>query len=55
MIRDPNSIEYEIAQRQLVMKYLPQNSMFAHIQGILDRYGLSSIFELMCNSPSKPK
>ena len=54
MIRDPNSTEYEIAQRQLVMRDLPPNSTFSHLQCILDQYGLPSIFELLRNTPSKP-
>ena len=52
MIRDQNSIEYEIAQRQIVMRDMPQKSMFTHIQCLLDLYGLPSVFEPMCNTPT---
>ena len=51
MIRNENSVEYEIAKRQLVMKDTPRESIFTHIQSILDRYGLPSVFELL-NSPA---
>ena len=53
LMRDQNSIEYEIAQRQIVMRDMPQKSMFTHIQCLLDLYGLPSVFELMCNTPPK--
>ena len=53
MMRDQNSIEYEIAQRQIVMRDMPQKSMFTHIQCLLEQYGLPSVFELMCNTPPK--
>ena len=53
MMRDQNSIEYKIAQRQIVMRDMPQKSMFTHIQCLLDLYGLPSVFELMCNTPTK--
>ena len=53
MIRDQSSIEYEIAQRQIVMRDMPQKSMFIHIQCLFDLYGLPSVFELMCNTPPK--
>ena len=36
MMRDQKSIEYEIAQRQIVMKDFPDKSMFTHIQCLLD-------------------
>ena len=40
MIRNENSVEYEIAKRQLVMKDTPRECIFTHIQSILDRYDL---------------
>ena len=53
MMRDQNSIKYEIAQRQIVLRDMPQKSIFTHIQCLLDMYGLPSVFELMCNTPPK--
>ena len=38
MIRDPNAIQYEIAQRQLVMRDLPQKRMFTHISMVCHQY-----------------
>ena len=43
MMRDQKSIEYEIAQRQIVMKDFPDKSMFTHIQCLLDLYDLPSV------------
>ena len=53
MMRDQKSIEYEIAQRQIVMKDFPDKSMFTHIQCLLDLYDLPSVFELMSNTLPK--
>ena len=53
MIRNENSIEYEIAQRQLVMRESPRESIFTHIQSITDQYGLPSVFELLNDPPAK--
>ena len=53
MMRDQNSIEYEIAQRQIVMRDMHQKSMFTYIQCLVDLYGLPSVFELMCNTLPK--
>ena len=44
MIRNGDSIEYEIAQRQLVMKEPHQKSLFNFIKDILELYELPSIF-----------
>ena len=43
MMRDQNSIENETAQRQIVMRDMPQKSMFTHIQCLLDLYALPSV------------
>ena len=53
MIRNENSVEYEIAKRQLVMKDTHRESIFTHIQSILDRYGLPSVFEFLNSQPTK--
>ena len=44
MIRNGDSNEYEIAQRQLVMKEPHQKSLFNFIKDILELYELPSIF-----------
>ena len=53
MIRDKTSIEYEIAQRQLVMREDPRDSMFTYIKSILEYYDLPSVFWLLNNPPTK--
>ena len=53
IIRNPNSIELEIAKRQLLMREKPQKSMFTHIQSILEQYELSSIFHLISSIQSR--
>ena len=53
MVRNDNSTEYEIAQRQLVMKEPYDKSLFTFIKDILDLYGLPSIFYLLNNPLSK--
>ena len=50
MIRNGDSIEYEIAQRQLVMKEPHQKNLFNFIKDILELYELPSIFYLL-NTP----
>ena len=55
MIRNKDSIEYKIAQRQLMMRESAKESIFIHIQLILAQYGLPSIFELLNNpQPKRP-
>ena len=53
MIRHENSIEFELAQKQLVMKDSRHKSLFIFIKEISDVYGLPSIFWLHDNRPSK--
>ena len=53
MIRNENSVEFEMAQRQLVMRESPRESIFIDIKSILVLYGLSSIFELLDTPPTK--
>ena len=55
MIRNGDSIEYEIAQRQLVMKEPHQKSLFNFIKDSLELYELPSIFYLLNTPPSKEK
>ena len=38
---------------QLVMKDTPRESIFTHIQSILDRYDLPSVFDLLNCPPTK--
>ena len=52
MIRDESSIEYEIAQRQVVMKDSPCE-IFTYIQSTWSHYDLPSVFELLAKPPSK--
>ena len=52
-IRNENSIEYEIAQRQLIMRESPRESIFTHSQSILAQYGLPFLFELLNDPPAK--
>ena len=54
MIRNENSGEFEMVQRQLVMRESPRKSIFTHIKSILALYGLPSIFELLNNNPPTP-
>lgn len=53
MVRNENSVEYEIIQRQLAIKEPHHKSLLTHIRSILDRYGLPSIFTLLRTPPSK--
>ena len=50
MMQNENSIEYEIAHRQLVMRDAPQESIFTYIISILEYYDLPSIFGLITQS-----
>ena len=53
MIMDEGSVEYEIAQRQLVMKDPPSDSIFTYFQSILSHYELPSVFALVSYPPSR--
>ena len=53
MIGHENSIKFEHAQRQLVMKDSNYKILFIFIREILYVYGLPSIFWLLDNRPSK--
>ena len=44
MIRDKTSIEYETAQRLLVTREDPRDSIFTYIKSILEYYDLPSVF-----------
>ena len=41
-----DSVEFEIAKRQLAMKESHEKSWFNYVKEVLDLYGLPSIFEL---------
>ena len=51
MIKLDNSIELELAHRQLVMKDNPRESIFTHIKSILENYGLPSVLSLISSPP----
>ena len=53
MMQNENSVEYEIAHRQLLMRDAPQESIFTYIKSILEYYDLPSIFGLINNPPTK--
>ena len=42
-----DSVEFEIAKRQLVMKESYEKSWFNYVKELLDLYGLPSIFEFL--------
>ena len=48
-----DSVEFEIAKRQLAMKESHENSWFNYVKELLDLYGLPLIFELFENRPQK--
>ena len=48
-----DSVEFEIAKRQLIMKDSHEKSWFHYVKELLDLYGLPSIFELFENPPPK--
>ena len=48
-----DSVESEIAKRQLAMKESHEKSWFNYVKEVLDLYGLPSIFELFENPPPK--
>ncbi len=51
--RDFNSIEREVALRQLAVKSFNSNSWFMKIRKILTKYGLMSIFDVIADPPNK--
>ena len=55
VISDKNSIEYQIAERQLAMKDSREKSWFNYIQSILETYNMPSIYSLFDEQPSKSK
>ena len=55
VISDKNSIEYQIAERQLAMKDSQEKSWFNYIKSILETYNMPSIYSLFAEQPSKSK
>ena len=53
VISDKNSIEYQIAERQLAMKDSQEKSWFNYIKSILETYNMPSIYSLFDEQPSK--
>ena len=51
--RSQNSVEYEVVERQLVMKDSTENSWCNEVRRILEIYDLPSAYELFVNHPSK--
>ena len=55
VISDKNSIEYQIAERQLAIKDSQEKSWFNYIKLILETYNMPSIYSLFDEQPSKSK
>ena len=55
VISDKNSIEYQIAEKQLAMKDSQEKSWFNYIKSILEAYDMPSIYSLFNEQPSKSK
>ena len=53
IVCNSDSIEYEIAKRQLVMNEVRENIWFNHIKELLELYSIPSVFELFSTPPSK--
>ncbi|MES9882009.1 MAG: reverse transcriptase family protein, partial [Sedimenticola sp.] len=53
IIKDHETVEYDIAVRQLAMKSPNEYSWFNQIKMILDKYDLPTAYKLLSNSPSK--
>ena len=51
--RSQNSVEYEVLERQIVMKDSTENSWCNEVKRILEIYDLPSAYELFVNPPSK--
>ena len=51
--RQPDSIEHQIAQRQLAMKDNRSKSWFIKVKELLMKYGLPSPYELLSSPPTK--
>ena len=53
IVRNKHFIEYEIDERQLVMKGCEEKSWFNYIKSILEKYKLPSVFSLFDQQISK--
>lgn len=47
IIRDQDSIEYQIAERQLAMKDISEKSWFNYVKSVLSKYNMPSIYSLL--------
>ena len=54
-LRRPESLEYQLIHRQLVMKDSTSNSWVWYANHLLELYGLPSAFKLLCYQPPKDK
>ena len=54
-VSSKDSVEYDIIERQLVMKSLDKSSWCNEVKRILKQYDLPSAYELFVNTPSKEK
>ena len=55
IISNKDSIEYQIAERQLAMKDSEEKSWFNYIKSILEKYKMPSVYALLEEQPSKSK
>lgn len=53
IVRNKNTVEYELAFRQLAMKSTSSGSWFIHVANLLKRYGLPSPHDLLNDIPTK--
>ena len=54
-VSSKDSVEYDIIERQLVMKSSDESSWCNEVKRILKQYDLPSAYELFVNTPSKEK
>lgn len=52
IIREQDSIEYQIAERQLAMKDISEKSWFNYVKLVLSKYNMPSIYSLLENDIS---
>ena len=53
VVRDRNSIEHELATRQLAVRSITEKSWFSSVRMVLNAYDLPSAYDLIENPPSK--
>ena len=54
-ISDPNSVEYALARRQLVLKDESSSSWYIYVEKLAHQYGLPSPYELLQHLPTKTR